>query len=107
LVGPSGKKLPKFHAAAGFHREKSQDPRGGSPKKSDSSAQKSQLTFIFICRGQEEPVVAGISADGGPGHENIGAEKIEGQPGELPTLTPQFRAVMHVGKHIFSRYFFT
>jgi len=53
------------------------------------------LTFFSICRGQEEPVAAVLSADGGPAPAIVSAEKIEGQPVALRPMTPSFRKVMH------------
>jgi hypothetical protein len=36
-----------------------------------------------------------ISGDGGPAQEIISAEKIEGQPGALQPVSPEFRHVSH------------
>jgi len=60
------------------------------------------LTFFSICRGQEHPVAAVLSADGGPAPAIVSAEKIEGQPVALQTMTPNFREVMHK-YNVFSR----
>ena len=61
----------------------------------DSFMAELHLTFFSICRGQEHPVDAVLSADGGPAPAIVSAEKIEGQPVALRPMTPSFRKVVH------------